>query len=73
MNFLAHIFLSGNDEEVMIGNFIADAVKGRDYLGYSDGIVKGILLHRRIDAFRPQAKSMASRHEFKFRARQTGE
>ena len=51
MNFLAHIFLSGNDEEVMIGNFIADAVKGRDYLGYSDGIVKGILLHRRIDAF----------------------
>jgi len=51
MNFLAHIFLSGDDEEVMIGNFIADAVKGRDYLGYSDGIVKGILLHRRIDAF----------------------
>ena len=51
MNFLAHIFLSGDDEEVMIGNFIADAVKGKDYLGYSDGIIKGILLHRRIDAF----------------------
>ena len=51
MNFLAHIFLSGDDEEVMIGNFIADAVKGKDYLGYSDGIIKGVLLHRRIDAF----------------------
>ena len=51
MNFLAHIFLSGDDEEVMIGNFIADAVKGKNYLGYSDGIIKGVLLHRRIDAF----------------------
>ena len=51
MNFLAHIFLSGDDEEVMIGNFIADAVKGKDYLGYSDGIIKGVRLHRRIDAF----------------------
>ena len=51
MNFLAHIFLSGDDEEVMIGNFIADAVKGKNYLGYSDGIIKGVLLHRCIDAF----------------------
>ena len=51
MNFLAHIFLSGDDEEVMIGIFIADAVKAKNYLGYSDGIIKGVLLHRRIDAF----------------------
>ena len=28
MNFLAHAYLSGTDEEILIGNFIADAVKG---------------------------------------------
>ena len=28
MNFLAHLYLSGEDEELLIGNFIADYVKG---------------------------------------------
>jgi acyl carrier protein phosphodiesterase len=52
MNFLAHLYLSGGDEEVMMGNFIADFVKGRltDTSG-SAGIVKGIRLHRYIDHF----------------------
>ena len=31
MNFLAHIYLSGNDEDVIIGNFIADGIKGKRY------------------------------------------
>lgn len=31
MNFLAHIYLSGNDEMVQIGNFIADGIKGKQY------------------------------------------
>jgi acyl carrier protein phosphodiesterase len=51
MNYLAHIFLSGSDENVMIGNFIGDYVKGRDFNLYPPGIKQGILLHRRIDAF----------------------
>lgn len=51
MNFLAHIYLSGNDEEVMIGNFIADGIKGKRYLNYPEGISKGIILHRAIDTF----------------------
>jgi acyl carrier protein phosphodiesterase len=51
MNYLAHIFLSGIDEEILIGNFIGDYVKGRDYLNYSTLVKKGILLHRRIDYF----------------------
>ncbi len=51
MNYLAHIYLSGIDEEVIIGNFIGDYVKGRDYNNYKPGIKKGILLHRRIDWF----------------------
>lgn len=28
MNYLAHIFLSGNDRCIQIGNFIGDGVKG---------------------------------------------
>lgn len=49
MNYLAHIYLSGNDEKLMVGNFIADAVKGNKYLSYETGIQQGILLHRQID------------------------
>ncbi len=49
MNFLAHLYLSGNNEEVIIGNFIADAVKGKAVEDYSHGIRKGIWLHRDID------------------------
>lgn len=51
MNFLAHIYLSGKDEELIIGNFIADSVKGKKYLNYSPGIQRGILLHRAIDYY----------------------
>lgn len=51
MNFLAHIYLSGIDEEMIIGNFIADGIKGKQYLKFPPGIQKGILLHRAIDTF----------------------
>lgn len=51
MNYLAHIFLSGNQPEVQIGNFIGDAVKGKDYENYTENVKRGILLHRQIDTF----------------------
>jgi len=51
MNFLAHIFLSGEDELVRIGNFMADSIKGKSYLNYPNKIKKGILLHRFIDSY----------------------
>jgi acyl carrier protein phosphodiesterase len=51
MNFLAHIYLSGEDHELMIGNFIADFVKGNKKNDYLDGIRKGIELHRAIDDY----------------------
>lgn len=51
MNFLAHLYLSGDDEGLRIGNFIADSVKGKAYLNYPEAIQKGIILHRRIDLF----------------------
>ena len=51
MNFLAHIYLSNNNKSIQIGNFIADAVKGRKYEDYPQEIKTGILLHRQIDWF----------------------
>ncbi|HCR54256.1 MAG TPA: DUF479 domain-containing protein [Cytophagales bacterium] len=55
MNFLAHVYLSGNDPQLMIGNFIGDFVKGRNLNDrYNADIVKGIELHRAIDEFTDQ-------------------
>ncbi|MAZ73843.1 MAG: ACP phosphodiesterase [Flavobacteriaceae bacterium] len=51
MNFLAHIYLSGEDEGIIIGNFIADGIKGKRYLKFPSKIQKGILLHRFIDSY----------------------
>ena len=51
MNFLAHLFLSHHDDELLIGNFIADAVRNRDVATYTQGIQDGIHLHRQIDTF----------------------
>ena len=51
MNFLAHIFLSGNNDLIKIGNFMADGIRGNDYLEYPEEIQKGIILHRAIDTF----------------------
>ena len=51
MNFLAHIYLSGDDDGIMVGNFIADFVKGKKKDDYPYKIKKGIELHRKIDDF----------------------
>lgn len=51
MNYLAHIFLSGKNRKVQIGNFVGDAVKGRAYDDYPPAFRKGILLHRTIDDY----------------------
>lgn len=49
MNFLAHLYLSPDNPQIIFGNFIADAVKGSDFNRYPLNIQKGILLHRFID------------------------
>ena len=54
MNFLAHAFLSGEDDDILIGNFIADAVKGNNLSKFREGIIKGIHLHRAIDLYTDQ-------------------
>ena len=51
MNFLAHIYLSGEDTPLMIGNFIGDFVKGNEYKNFPADIQNGVLLHREIDSY----------------------
>jgi len=51
LNYLAHIYLSGANEEILVGNFIGDYVKGFELARYSETMRKGIMLHRHIDSF----------------------
>lgn len=43
--------MSGESDEIKIGNFIGDYVKGRNYEKYPELVRKGIVLHRKIDRF----------------------
>ena len=51
MNFLAHLYLSKNNTNLIIGNFIADHIRGNNYESFSKEIQQGIFLHRAIDTF----------------------
>jgi acyl carrier protein phosphodiesterase len=51
LNFLAHLYLSQNNTNLMIGNFIADHIRGNKYEHFSKEIQQGIFLHRAIDTF----------------------
>ena len=51
MNFLAHVYLSVDNFSLAEGNLIANRLKGKDLTNFSPMIKKGILLHRKIDAF----------------------
>ncbi len=53
MNYLAHFYLSHNNENLILGNLIADSMNGRldspQYAAFIDEIILGIKLHREID------------------------
>lgn len=51
MNFLAHIYLSGDNDLIKIGNFMADGIRGKHFESYPTDVQKGIILHRAIDTF----------------------
>ena len=51
MNFLAHIYLSGDNDFIKIGNFMADGIRGKQYEHLPEDMRKGIILHRAIDTF----------------------
>jgi acyl carrier protein phosphodiesterase len=45
------MLLSGADEQVLVGNFMGDFVKGPLTDRFPEGIRRGVTLHRRIDSF----------------------
>lgn len=51
MNFLAHFYLTRNNEELTVGNFLADFIKGSGQNRFSGKISEGISIHRKIDVF----------------------
>lgn len=51
MNFLAHIYLSGDNDLIKIGNFMADGIRGKHFETFPMDIQKGIILHRAIDTY----------------------
>jgi acyl carrier protein phosphodiesterase len=51
MNFLAHIYLSGDNDLIKIGNFMADGIRGKHFETFPLDVQKGIILHRAIDTY----------------------
>ncbi|MFD2941959.1 acyl carrier protein phosphodiesterase [Flavobacterium notoginsengisoli] len=51
MNFLAHIYLSGENDLIKIGNFMADGIRGKQFEHFPEDVQRGILLHRFIDTY----------------------
>jgi acyl carrier protein phosphodiesterase len=54
VNYLAHAFFSRNDPGLLVGNFIADHVRGNKLSQFEPRIIEGIKLHRKIDTFTDQ-------------------
>lgn len=64
MNFLAHCALGGDDDDLVVGGFLGDFIKGPVPVDLPGRIGLGVKLHRRIDAFsavQPQLKDSATR------------
>ncbi|HCX88427.1 MAG TPA: DUF479 domain-containing protein, partial [Gammaproteobacteria bacterium] len=51
MNTLAHLYLSGDDPELILGNFIGDSVRGDEFSQLEQRVQQGVMLHRKIDRF----------------------
>ena len=51
MNFLAHLYLSPTNSDILLGNFFADGILGNQFQHYNQDIKNGIILHREIDTF----------------------
>jgi acyl carrier protein phosphodiesterase len=60
MNFLFHMLLSGADDQILVGNFMGDFVKGPLAERFPERIRLGITLHRRIDSFASRAEPFQS-------------
>lgn len=65
VNYLAHLFLAGDNDAHLVGHMLGDFVRPRDIGGYSRDIQTGIRMHQRVDAFSDShAAFAASRRRF---------
>ncbi len=51
MNWVAHFVLSEDEEELVVGNWLGEIVRAKDYEKYSKPLQRGILMHREIDTY----------------------
>ncbi len=49
MNYLAHLFLSGEDDEIRFGNYLGDHLRKAQWAEYSERVRIGLELHALID------------------------
>ena len=63
MNFLAHLFLSGENEDILVGNYLADLMNKRALDQMQPDIGSGVFLHRMIDHYtdnHPQVRASSA-------------
>lgn len=63
MNYLAHIHLSDNSEENMLGNFLGDFVSKSLEEEFEYSIKQGILMHKKLDTFTDSHPNFANSRE----------
>jgi acyl carrier protein phosphodiesterase len=64
MNFLAHLLLAGDDEDLRLGAMFGDFVRGNAALAtFRPRVRTGIRLHRRIDSFTDALPEIAGLRE----------
>lgn len=68
MNYLAHIFLSGKDPEILVGNLLEDFIKGRIEHKRNDHLTPkmklGLELHRLIDTYMDSSEMLKEGKQF---------
>lgn len=51
MNYLAHLHLADQTPDSLLGNVLADCIKGNELSSFPPSICTGVLLHRQVDSF----------------------
>ncbi|WON76220.1 ACP phosphodiesterase [Serratia sp. UGAL515B_01] len=70
MNFLAHLHLAQLAESSLLGNLLADFVRGNPAGIYDPAVVTGIMMHRRVDVITdtlPEVKACRDAFSAEFR------
>lgn len=67
MNFLAHLHLASLADSSLLGNLMADYVRGNPHNHWPEAVAEGILHHRRIDKITDSLPEVRAARDF-FRA-----